>query len=219
MTMNPSTLHTRGMAGLLGLAAVVVTTSSCGNVVRDGRSPVFLVMDSLQAAPTGGFGANTFQSNLFSDVQVLITTPAPCTPASPCPTTFADAGQATLRIALKDIGTAAAPTSPTSNNEVTVTRYRVAYRRADGRNVPGTDVPYGFDGAATATIPVGGTATLGFELVRHVAKAESPLVQLISNRNVIAAIADVTFYGRDRVGNEITVSGSISIEFGNFGDG
>lgn len=217
--MKPGTIHTRGMAGLLGLAALVMATSSCGDVVRDGRSPVFLVIDALQAAPTGGFGANTFQSNLFSDVQVLLTTPAPCTPASPCPTIFADSGQATLRIALKDIGTTAAPTAPTTNNEVTVTRYRVAYRRADGRNAPGTDIPYGFDGAATATIRVGGTTTVGFELVRHVAKAESPLVQLISNSNVIKAIADVTFYGKDRVGNEITVTGSISIEFGNFGDG
>lgn len=215
MTMKPRTIPTRSMAGLLGLVALIVATSSCGDVVRDGRSPVFLVIDSLQAAPTGGFGANTFQSNLFSDVQVLITNPAPCTPASPCPTTFSDSGQVTLRIALKDVGT---PTAPTSNNEVTITRFRVAYRRADGRNVPGVDVPYGFDGAATATVPVGGT-TVGFELVRHVAKAESPLVQLISNRNVIGAIADVTFYGKDRVGNEITVSGSISIEFGNFGDG
>ena len=82
-----------------------MATSSCGDVVRDGRSPVFLVIDSLRAAPTGGFGANTFQGNLFSDVQVLITEPAPCTPASPCPTTFSDLGQVTLRIALKDIGT------------------------------------------------------------------------------------------------------------------
>ena len=217
--MATPTIHRRRIGRFLGLAALAVATSACGDVVRDGRSPVFLVIDSLRAAPTGGFGANTFQSNLFSDVQVLITDPAPCTTASPCPTTFSDSGQVTLRIALKDIGTAAAPTAPTSNNEVTITRVRVAYRRTDGRNVPGIDVPYGFDVGSTATIPAGGTATVGFELVRHVAKAESPLVQLISNPNVIAAIADVTFYGKDRVGNEITVTGSISIEFGNFGDG
>ena len=27
-----------------------------------------------------------------------------------------------------------------------MTRYRVEFRRTDGRNTPGVDVPYGFDG-------------------------------------------------------------------------
>ncbi len=73
----------------------------------------------------------------------------------------------------KDIGppTGTAP-SPSPNNEVTINRYRVVFRRSDGRNTPGVDVPYGFDGAATGTIPSGGTLTLGFEIVRHVAKLE-----------------------------------------------
>jgi hypothetical protein len=80
-------------------------------------------------------------------------------------------------------------------------------------------VPYGFDGAITGTVPPSGTATFGFELVRSVAKSETPLVQLVSNFGVlINAIADVTFYGTDQVGNDISVVGSISIEFGNFGD-
>ena len=79
-------------------------------------------------------------------------------------------------------------------------------------------MPYGFDGAVTATVPADGAATMGFELVRHVAKEESPLVQLIANPQIITAIAEITFYGRDQVGNDISVTGSISIEFGNFGD-
>jgi hypothetical protein len=54
--------------------------------------------------------------------------------------------------------------------------------------------------------------------VRHVAKEESPLVQLVANPNIINTIAEVTFYGRDQVGNDISATGSISIEFGNFGD-
>ena len=108
--------------------------------------------------------------------------------------------------------------TPTTNNEVTVTRYHVTYRRADGRNTPGVDVPYGFDGAVTVTVPIGAGATVGFELVRHTAKEESPLVQLIGSRTIITTLAEVTFYGKDRVGNDITVSGTIQIDFGNFGD-
>jgi hypothetical protein len=123
----------------------------------------------------------------------------------------------TLRAPLKDIG-ATAPLSPTSNNEVTVNRYHVEYIRADGRNTPGVDVPYAFDSALTGTIPAGGTVTLGFELVRSAAKLESPLVQLKTSPNIINVIARVTFYGADRVGNNVTVMGQIGIEFGNFGD-
>ena len=77
----------------------------------------------------------------------------------------------------KDIGTGTTP-APSPNNEITVTRYRVTYRRSDGRNTPGVDVPYAFDGAATGTIPSGGTLTLDFELVRHIAKEEPPLAPL-----------------------------------------
>jgi hypothetical protein len=108
-------------------------------------------------------------------------------------------------------------TAPSSNSEVTISRYHVAYRRADGRNTPGVDVPYAFDGAATATT-VNGVLSLSFELVRHVAKMESPLVELGSNSAIITTIAEVTFYGRDQVGNDVTVSGTLQIDFGNFGD-
>ena len=148
-----------------------------------------------------------------------MTTPEPCSTISPCATIFADTGEVVLRFSPKDVGPAGAPTVPSLNNEVTINRYRVVYRRADGRNTPGVDVPYGFDGAVTGTVPNGGTLTMGFELVRHIAKEEAPLVQLAVSATIIGAIADVTFYGRDLVGNELSVTASLLIEFGNFGDG
>jgi len=180
-------------------------------VVREGRSPVYLVIDSLQAAQ--GNKPTTLGGQLISDVITNVITPAPCSAAAPCPTVFNDQGSVVFRLTPKDVGIA-----PTTNNQVTITRYRVTYKRADGRNTPGVDVPYGFDGAITGTVPATGTATFGFELVRHVAKEESPLVQLIANPQIINAIADVVFFGRDQVGNDISASGSISIQFGNFGD-
>lgn len=207
------TLHLTTARRFLALAALVACTASCGDVVRQGRAPVFLVIDNLLAAPTGGFGAGTFGGTLYSDVQVLLTTPDPCTPASPCPTLYADQGQITLHLESKD-----ASLTPTSNNQVTLNRYRVTYRRLDGRNTPGVDVPFGFDGAITGTVPPNAAVTFNFEVVRHVAKQESPLVQLIVNPNHFLAFADITFYGTDLVGNAVSVSGSISIEFGNFGD-
>jgi hypothetical protein len=201
---------------LTGLAAVIAATVSCGDVVRQGSAPVFLVIDTM-AGIKGGATAGTPTSNLISDVITNVTTPLPCTNDNPCPTVFNDLGSATLRAPLKDIGATTA-LSPTSNNEVTINRYHVDYIRADGRNTPGVDVPYGFDSAVTGTIPAGGTLTLGFELVRSAAKSETPLVQLKTSANIINVIARVTFYGADRVGNNVTVTGQIGIEFGNFGD-
>lgn len=198
-----------------GVLALAAAAASCGDVVRQGRSPAFLVIDSLQAAP--GATPGTLGSFLLSDVQNIVTSGGTCTPATPCPTIFNDVGQAVLRLDLKNIGTTASPTTPTTNNEVTISRYRITYRRADGRNVPGLDVPYGFDGAVTITVPAVGTASVGFEIVRHDAKIESPLAQLVTNGAIITTLADVTFYGQDRVGNAVTVMGTIQVDFGNFG--
>ena len=110
------------------------------------------------------------------------------------------------------------PNAPSTNNAVTISRFHVEYVRADGRNTPGVDVPYPFDNAVTGTVTAGGQRTLGFEIVRSVAKREAPLVQLIDSANVISTIARVTFYGRDQVGNDVSVTGSIQIDFANFGD-
>jgi hypothetical protein len=204
----------RNGSRLFGFAALAAASLSCGDVVRQGRSPVYLALDSLQAASGGGTVA--FGNVLFSDVQRIVVAGGLCSTTNPCPTIFADLGQAGFRILPKDVNGLA---TPTTNNEVTITRYHVAYRRADGRNTPGVDVPYAFDGAITAVVSVGVAATAGFELVRHVAKEEGPLVQLIISRTIITTLADVTFYGKDRVGNDVSVTGTIQVDFGNFGDG
>lgn len=202
----------RSLATVIVVSALAAMSVSCGDVVRQGRSPSMLVIDLLTGAPGGGRGANTQAATLYSDVQVLLTTPAPCSATNRCPTVFSDSGQATFSLVMKD-----ATIAPTSNNQITLNRYHVEFTRADGRNRPGIDVPYPFDGAMTGTVSGAGTI-LGFELVRHIAKEESPLVQLIQNPQIISSIAQVTFYGRDAVGNDVSVTGSIHIEFGDFGD-
>src|SRR5262245_462781 len=196
---------------------LVSVSASCGDAVRTGRSPVYLVIDTLETAkgdkPTQFTGAA-----LLSDVLTVVTSGGGCSQTIPCQLMFDDFGQVTLRTPLKDITNQSSPNAPTTNNEVTIKRYRVVYRRTDGRNVQGTDVPYAFDGGATGTVPFGGTLTLAFEIVRHVAKAEPPLAQLRSGGGIIYTIADVTFFGTDRVGHDISVTGSIQVNFGNFAD-
>jgi hypothetical protein len=207
----------KNIQALFAMVALAVASTSCGDVVRQGKSPMFLTIDLLQGQRGGG-SASGFASPLLSDVLTIKTTPAPCSVVTPCPTFFDDPGQVVLRLSPKNIGTAAAPAAPSSNNDVTITRYSVSYKRSDGRNTPGVDVPYPFSGASTGTIPADGSLTLGFELVRHSAKQEAPLVQLANNIIILSTIAEVTFYGQDRVGNEISATGLIQIDFANFGD-
>jgi hypothetical protein len=184
--------RTSNLVPFLSLGLVVLVTASCGDVVRSNDSPVMLTVDSL----TAGDG-NTFNSDVIGASSVI----------------FNDIGSATLGVIMKDFTIA-----PTTNNDVTISRYRVEYRRADGRNTPGVDVPYPFDGALTQKVPANGTAQVSFELVRHVAKKESPLVQLRTNPNRLSAITDVTFYGTDQVGNDVSATGSMLITFGDFGE-
>jgi len=162
-----------------------------------------LVMNSLSG------GTATSAAPFLSDVirRVALS----CTPgAAPC--VLADPGVASLAVVSKDV-----TLTPTTNNAVTVNRYRVVFRRADGHNIEGVDVPYAFDGAVTATIAAGATGSVGLVLVQSTAKRETPLVQLTSNPEAsLSTIADVTFYGQDQVGNEISVTGSILINFGDF---
>jgi hypothetical protein len=201
---------------LLMLAAVVPLTTSCGDLVRQGRSPVMLVVKSLEAA--SGADPGKFSGVLWSDVVTLKTKPDPCSTISPCPTVFADPAMVTLSAQLKDQGSLGVAVEPSPTNQVTITRYHVEYRRADGRNTPGVDVPFPFDSAITFTVVPGGDAEKGFEIVRHAAKEEAPLLALSQSGNLISTIATVTFYGRDQAGNDVSVSGDIGINFGDFGD-
>src|SRR5580704_9115814 len=106
----------------LALSALAVAAGSCGDVVRQGRSPVFLIINSLQGVP-GGPGGGAPTSVLQSSVITIVTTPLPCTTTTPCPTIFADSGTVSLSLALKDIGTTGTPNTPTTNNQVIITSY------------------------------------------------------------------------------------------------
>src|SRR5688572_3320978 len=194
-------IHRLGTLALL--AAVGLTTVQCGDVARTGRSPAYVIISSIEAA--SGSEPDTFSGFLNSDV---FTNGG----------VINDSGRATFRLALKNPGTPTAPLGPTTLNEITLTRYRVRFIRADGRNTPGVDVPYGFDGALTVTVPATGTAQGVFDLVRHANKREPPLSNIrgAGAARFINTIAEVEFFGRDQAGNEVQVTGSISVNFGDF---
>jgi hypothetical protein len=176
---------------------------------------VQLVITSLEAA--SGAEPEAFGGTLLSDVVTLVQRTVNGQPAD-VPTVFNDLGEVTMALILKDPGQPGTTAAPSAINQVTISRYRVVYRRADGRNTPGIDVPFPFDSGVTFTVPANGTVTAGFQLVRHTAKGEAPLATLAFNPDVISTLAEVTFYGRDQAGNDVAATGTIGVDFGNFAD-
>jgi hypothetical protein len=191
--------------------------TGCGDVARTGRAPAFVIVQSVEGA--SGARPGEFGTSLLSDVVTLVREETGGQTVL-VPTRYNDLGRASFRLGLRNPGTAASPTAPSTLNEITLTRYRVTYRRADARNTPGVDVPYPFDGALTVTVPANGTVTAGFQVVRHQAKLESPLRNLASGSGsiYISTLAEIQFYGQDQAGNEVTVVASLSVNFGDFAD-
>jgi hypothetical protein len=186
---------------LFSVVCLAAATSSCGELTTQGQGSSYLIIEQLQAAP--GAEPDKLGGNLLSDVFTVV---------DDVGGVYNDVGEATFALAMKD-----PITSPSSANFITVNRYRVRYIRSDGRNTPGVDVPFGFDGALTATVSDQG-ASGSFEIVRHISKLEPPLMALLTNGVIISTIAEVTFYGRDQTGREVSVVGRISVDFGNFAD-
>jgi hypothetical protein len=195
-----------GTAARLGITAAVlvsaIVAAACGDVSRQGTGSSYLVLNQLEAA--SGAQPTRFQNTLNSDVVTIV---------DDVPTIFNDLGRARFSLGMKDAGI----TSPSPANFITLNRYHVKYVRADGRNTPGVDVPYAFDGGVTATI-TDTEVTVIFELVRHIAKTEAPLGALARNPSVISTIAEVTFYGTDQTGHEVSLKATMLVDFGNFGD-
>ena len=146
--MNATMRHSLFSLALLAAAAA----AGCSDFLMQDRSPVTLVSDRLEAA-SGASGATlTFTGTLQSDVVTdggIVN----------------DSGRVTMRLIMKDVLAA-----PTAVNAVTINRYRVAFRRSDGRNTPGVDVPQPFESAVTFTVAPGTAVAQSFELIRHLAK-------------------------------------------------
>jgi len=200
---------------LVTVMGTVLGSVSCGEVLRHGRSPSIMVIHLLQAA--SGAQPEAFSNVLQSDVVTLVSATVNGQEVL-VPTIYEDMGRAALYMVLKDQGSPTNAAAPSVLNRMKINRYRVVYRRADGRNTPGVDVPYPFDGAITATISQSTTEVI-FSLVRIQAKIEPPLRALATGGAIaISTIADITFYGEDLAGNAFEVTGSISINFANWGD-
>jgi len=195
-------IDVRRAAALL-LASSFLTLPGCTAKQLEGQSSSYLIVQSITAAR--GSTPDEDSPVLDSDV-------------STNGTIFADIANINLMLGMKDPGSTQNPSTPTSANYITVTRYHVKYIRSDGRNVQGVDVPYEFDGGSTATVSGAGTE-MSITLVRVQAKLEAPLKALVGQGGQVAitTTAEITLYGKDQAGRDVSVKGAITVTFADFG--
>jgi hypothetical protein len=119
-------------------------------------------------------------------------------------------------------------TTPQVNMAVFMERYEVVYTRSDGRNLPGVDVPFAISGPLSGVVDVadgGGTLDLPVEVVRIQQKLEPPLRNLRGAQTdtlggtaiAMTVVATVTVYGSTTVGQVVSDTAQLQIDFADFG--
>lgn len=174
--------------------------TSCNPIEDDSTSASLLVIESITGQDVGGGEANYLQSDVLKNDSV-----------------FADIAVATVRAATLD----PAPLLGSSQyNDIMLKRYTVSYTRTDGKNTPGVDVPYPFEGSLSVLAKVGSATAFNFVVVREVAKLEPPLVHLATGRaeGVLTCTAKIDFYGHDLTNRNVKATGYLTIHFANYVD-
>ena len=174
---------------------------SCNPIEDDSRSASMLLVDNVLGTDAEGKSGNFLQSDVVLSSGSI----------------RSDSATATLRAETLDPD----PLLGTSlYNDLVVTRYLVSYTRTDGRNVPGVDVPYPFEGSMSTVVKAGSTASVSFVIVREVAKLEPPLIRLIDlgAEQVLTCTAKVEFYGHDTTNRTVKATGYLTIYFANYAD-
>jgi hypothetical protein len=198
---------------LLILLAVVLISYACTRVEDNTRAGSLLVVSNV----TGINGEDETGIPLFSDLCERSTSSVPS-----CGCTLVnDNAEADFSNEFLQIGPGANVGNGSFLNDIIVQQYRVDYFRPNNRNTPGVDVPYGIDGTLTVRVPLGGSATGIVTIVRHEAKVEAPLsdlIQLGPQEGVITANAQIKFFGQDISGRTVSAIGLLEVHFADFAD-
>jgi hypothetical protein len=193
------------ITAIMMLVSSVVYFTGCNKLENVTNSSSKLIVDLITGRDLLG---NEESTTVFSDV---ITSSG---------SVFNDVGTATLSAVVLNPTQA----SGTFYQDIIVDQIDIEYSRTDrtdGSNIEGVDVPFSFSQKVNARILVGASIELGFVLVQHVAKRESPLVELIlsGQEHVLKLEAKITFHGKDVAGNRVEPAvGYISVWCANFAD-
>jgi hypothetical protein len=193
----------RNLKKLLSLSLLLTVAfllNSCNPIEDDTKSSSLLIIESILGQDAEGAEANYLQSDVLKEDSV-----------------FADVAVANVRAATLD----PVPLLGASQyNDIMLTRYTVSYSRTDGKNTPGVDVPYPFEGSLSALIKVGSATSFGFVVVREVAKLELPLIRLADGgaEGVLTCTAKIDLYGHDLTNNNVKATGYLTVHFANYVD-
>lgn len=121
--------------------------------------------------------------------------------------------------------------------DVRLESYAVRYFRTDGHSVEGVDVPNRITGPLNAVLLHAPTAineateNITINVVRHTAKRESPLINMIGilptitrsislpGQGIISTVAEITVYGRQvTTGEALSATGTFQVVFADFVD-
>lgn len=188
---------------LMGLAllAASIFLPACNPLEDESRSNSILVVENVTGKDMSGTDAGFLQSDVLKTDNTIV----------------ADTAKATLSARLMD----PAPILGTSQySDIMITRYVVSFSRTDGRNRPGADVPFPFEGSLSTLVRVDSTTSVDFVIVREAAKLEAPLVNLRDSAygDILNMTAKIEFYGHDLADKAVKATGYLTVYFANYAD-
>ena len=185
----------------LALLAASIFLPACNPLEDESRSNSILVVESVSGQDFSGADAGFLQSDVLKKDNTIT----------------ADIAKATFSARLMD----PAPLLGTSQyNDIMVTRYVVSFSRTDGKNRPGADVPFPFEGSLSTLIRVDSTTSVDFVIVREAAKLEAPLLNLRDSAygDILNMTAKIEFYGHDLADKAVKATGYLTVYFANYAD-
>jgi hypothetical protein len=188
---------------LMGFAllAASIFLPACNPLEDESRSNSILIVENITGKDMSGTDAGFLQSDVVKKDNSITT----------------DTAKATLSAKFMD----PAPILGTSQySDIMVTRYVVSYSRTDGRNRPGADVPFPFEGSLSALVRVDSTTSVNFVIVREAAKLEAPLINLRDSAygDILNMTAKIEFYGHDLTDKAVKATGYLTVYFANYVD-
>ena len=185
------------------LTVILLDFPACNKLENLSESGSALIVTLITGTDLlGNPGSNTIFSDVITSTGSIIN----------------DTAAATLTTVLLD----PAQTTGTFYQDIIVDQVDVEYTRSDITGAqPGVDVPFGFSQKVYVRVAIGEIIEMPFVLVQHVAKLESPLVELINlgQEVVLKMEAKCTFHGKDVGGHRVApVVGHVSVWFSNFAD-
>lgn len=187
---------------ILGLIIVALLLAGCNTMENDSTSGTMLQIVSLTGNDLTGTAGST---TVFSDVLNNNSSSD-------------DLGVADIKALPLD--PAIATTTPYF--DVLIDQIDVEFKRTDGRNVEGVDVPYRFTQPMSMLVPITTNMQIPFVLIRQVAKLEPPLFELSLLQNqekILELVAVVTIHGKDTGGHRVApVTGYVTVWCANFAD-